>query len=274
VLFPVLQPALRNVLERPSEHRPSGEAPVVFPQTLFAGGRKGAVYDPSDSTTLFQDTGGTTPAGVGDPVGKMLDLSGNGYHLIQATSTARPILRQDGAGKYYLEADPVDDKMHCDTFVVASAALYGAFGFVSTWVPNSRLVSMATTVGGTDYNADSEIALALHGSAPSSYGPFRNYVQVDSEALVTPGDRAILEVGTNAVNLFAKLTQASGGTQQNFAHAAGASLSILQMVLFAATQGGSYSGGKFYGGIFIDRIPDAAERTDTLAWIVARTGAL
>ena len=54
--------------------RPSG--PLGFnPASLFANGEEGAWYDPSDLSTLFQDTAGATPAGVGDPVGLILDKS-------------------------------------------------------------------------------------------------------------------------------------------------------------------------------------------------------
>ena len=42
---------------------------------LFENGEVGAWYDPSDSTTVFQDAAGRTPATVGDPVGLILDKS-------------------------------------------------------------------------------------------------------------------------------------------------------------------------------------------------------
>jgi hypothetical protein len=46
------------------------------PLELFASGESGVWYDPSDLTTLFQDSLGTTPvASDGDPVGLMLDKS-------------------------------------------------------------------------------------------------------------------------------------------------------------------------------------------------------
>jgi len=50
------------------------------PETLFTGGADGAWFDPSDPSTLFKDSAGTTPvttAGqpVGQPVGLMLDKS-------------------------------------------------------------------------------------------------------------------------------------------------------------------------------------------------------
>lgn len=82
----------------------AGVKPLVSPSTLFAGGEQGVWFDPSDFTTLFQDSAGTTPVtAVGQPVGKMLDKSGRNNHATQATAGNRPILQQDGGGKYYLD---------------------------------------------------------------------------------------------------------------------------------------------------------------------------
>lgn len=51
-------------------------APAFSPSQLFALGEVGAWYDPSDFTTLFQDSAGTTPVtAVEQPVGLMLDKS-------------------------------------------------------------------------------------------------------------------------------------------------------------------------------------------------------
>ena len=72
------------------------------PLALFASGEEGAWYDPSDLTTLFQNSDGTTAVAVGDPVGYIADKSGNANHAIQATSAKRPTLRESG-GLYYLE---------------------------------------------------------------------------------------------------------------------------------------------------------------------------
>lgn len=66
-------------------------------------------YDPSDISTLFQDAAGTTPVTAdGDPVGLMMDKSGNGNHVSQATSTKRPIYHTSG-GISWLTFDGVDD---------------------------------------------------------------------------------------------------------------------------------------------------------------------
>ena len=59
--------------------------------SMYQNGEQGAWYDPSDMSTLFQDSAGTTPVtAVEQPVGLMLDKSGRGNHALQATTTKRP----------------------------------------------------------------------------------------------------------------------------------------------------------------------------------------
>jgi hypothetical protein len=68
-------------------------AQSFFPGSLFANSEQGVWYDPSDMSTLFQDSAGTTPVtAVEQPVGLILDKSGRGNHASQSTSTARPVL--------------------------------------------------------------------------------------------------------------------------------------------------------------------------------------
>lgn len=77
---------------------------------LFSGGQDGLRWDIQDLGTLWQDTAATTAAGVGDPVGRVDDVSGNGRN--GTFSASKPTLRQDGGGKYYLEfADSTDDRL-------------------------------------------------------------------------------------------------------------------------------------------------------------------
>ena len=60
---------------------------------LFFNAEQGVWYDPSDFSTLFQDSAGTTPVtAVGQPVGLILDKSGRGNHATQATAASRPVL--------------------------------------------------------------------------------------------------------------------------------------------------------------------------------------
>ena len=81
------------------------------PASLFAGGTEGAWYDPSDLSTLFQDSAGTTPVTAsGQPVGKMLDKSGRANHAVQATAARRPTYTE-GSGLSWLAFDGVGDAM-------------------------------------------------------------------------------------------------------------------------------------------------------------------
>lgn len=80
------------------------------PTSLFASSEPGVWYDPSDLTTLFQDSAGTTPVtAAGQPVGLMLDKSGNNNHATQSTAASRPTYQIAGTGRPYLFFDGVDD---------------------------------------------------------------------------------------------------------------------------------------------------------------------
>jgi len=90
------------------------------PLQLFANGEQGAWYDPSDLSTLFQDAAGTTPVTAdGDPVGLMLDRSGNGNHASQSVAASRPIYRTDGTLRW-LQFDGVDDWLSTDVISAGS----------------------------------------------------------------------------------------------------------------------------------------------------------
>lgn len=68
-----------------------------------------AWYDPSDPAMFYQDAAMTTPVTAdGDPVGAVVDKSGNGVHLTQATAGKRPLYRTS-AGKHWLQFDGTDD---------------------------------------------------------------------------------------------------------------------------------------------------------------------
>jgi hypothetical protein len=82
------------------------------PGDMFLDGEEGVWYDPSDLDTMFQDSAGTVPVTApGQPVGRILDKSGNGHHAIAPAANNRPTLRLDEKSLYYLDFDGVDDGM-------------------------------------------------------------------------------------------------------------------------------------------------------------------
>ena len=81
--------------------------------SLFGAGEQGAIYIPmpivNGAQALFQNAAGTVPVTAdGDPVGRILDQSGNGNHAIQTVSWSRPVYRTDGV-LHWLEGDGVAD---------------------------------------------------------------------------------------------------------------------------------------------------------------------
>jgi hypothetical protein len=58
---------------------------------LAATGKKAFFPSTNPATGWWQDSAGTTQAALEQPVGRITDLSGNGYHATQATSLNRPL---------------------------------------------------------------------------------------------------------------------------------------------------------------------------------------
>ena len=79
-----------------------------LPTELFSTGAQGAFYLP-EPENLFQDAAMTIPVTAsGDPVGAMMDLSGNGNSAKQSVSTNRLIYSTNGTFNW-IAFDGVDD---------------------------------------------------------------------------------------------------------------------------------------------------------------------
>lgn len=66
--------------------------------SLFKNAEKGLWLDFSDMSSLYQDSAGTVSVtAVSQPIGKVLDKSGNSNHAAQTESSRRPLFQADGA---------------------------------------------------------------------------------------------------------------------------------------------------------------------------------
>lgn len=99
------------------------------PLSMFAAGEQGAWYDPSDLTSMFQDTAGTVPVtAAGQTVARINDKSGRGNHRTQATGLSQPILQQDASGRYHLLYDGSNDFMTATIDMAAADSMALVFG--------------------------------------------------------------------------------------------------------------------------------------------------
>ncbi len=139
---------------------------------LFAASEPGAWYDPSDMSTLFQDSAGTVPVtAVEQPVGRILDKSGRGNHATQATTTKRPVYSRrvnlllatatlatqsmtTTAAAYTLALSGAGS-------VTLSGAATGTFG-AGTHVITCTAGSLTLTVAGAVNDADFRLAVDAH----------------------------------------------------------------------------------------------------------------
>lgn len=122
------------------------------PFTLFQSGGAGGWYDPSDLSTLFQDSAGTVPVtAAGQPVGRIADKSGNAKHLTQSSAASRPIYDVDGNGPY-LSFDGTND------FLAAALAAGLPFDRISairqvSWTLQDRIFDAGGSSGRLYQNA-------------------------------------------------------------------------------------------------------------------------
>jgi len=234
------------------------------PASLFAGGTDGAWFDPSDLSTLFQDSAGTTPVTAsGQPVGKMLDKSGNGNHATQAIAAARPIYTE-GSGLAWLAFDGVDDVMEAPGLGVTSSAL--------------TMLYSATQSGG----AAADLIFGVENTTENRFQNFTGSSRTRETGIQGSGGGAFTAYGDSSVNQIAGAVW-NGSAAQNYINGAtsgGASSLSGSMDL---TEGVIYIGkspsfssylfsGIFRGGLLINRALSAEEVISFSAYLAAKSG--
>ena len=141
------------------------------PYHLFIDKEKGFWADPSDTFALFQNSDGTIAVVDGDPIGLVLDKTGNNYDLKQTVSASRPKLLNGG-----IVFDRVDDAL---TLTVPAGGITGT-------------LFLATTRGTASYGVSMPAGVWTIGSA---YNPLGNVVSaVLVDRVLTEDEKARLHV--------------------------------------------------------------------------------
>jgi len=179
-------------------------------RALFSNGEQGGMWDATDMATLFQDSAGTTPVtAYTQPIGRMLDMSGNGNHHLQSTAGARPQNTADGAlfdgVNDALATLPIDFTGTSEMTLAAAftrlsgthaAALFGAS--VTIWATSGNASIWTPEFGGSD-----EFVVQVKGNSPNirNYGPLLDGVPT----------RVVATVRTTAVSSTAAINTVING---------------------------------------------------------------
>jgi hypothetical protein len=232
------------------------------PATLFASGEEGALFDPSNLSTLFQLSNGTTAVAVGDPVGYIADQSGNANHAIQATAANRPLLQQDAGGKYYLDADGANDHLVAvlTGAIAQPSTVFAAFRFDALG-DQSILDAADVAVSGARRN--------LLGGIVGNVVMFGGTGVLGSTAMNTTANHVAIAV----FNGVSSTIEVDGAVSGPGGVGSGAPQTGDNLVIFSdPALTGQRMNGRFYGGGTINRALTAAEKANLIAWLNSKAG--
>lgn len=245
--------------------RPEG-AGRWSPLALFVGGTtKGAWYDPSDLTSMFQNSNGTTAVAVGDPVGYIADKSGNGYHAIQATAGLRPVLRQDAQGRYYLETDGSDDILVASfTAVTTDRAMMVLAAQIDTTgsTGSDQMFACGNSINGNPLLYLGRTSTDVSAAWRATSGASVTYVR----AITTAADgRHVFSVVPRDASTDLRMDSVSLGSQAGTP--ASSSFDRIGIGALMRTTAANWAPGRFYGGVVVFRAATASELSNTETYL-------
>jgi hypothetical protein len=235
-------------------------APAFSPADLFLGGTQGAWFDPSDFSTMFQDSAGSIPVtGVGQPVGLIKDKSGRGNNAIQATAASRPVLQIDANSKYYLEFDGVDDFLLPPSTILSSANQGTETHGARRILPNGSDGAVMCNFGTGIDSHEPFSGVTFYSSFLSASRPAFGTILIDSNYVLTQvKDTTTLGVRYNG---------AQSGSIAAVTSGLGAAPSFCKN-----TTGNLFYRGRIYSIIVRGALSTAQEITDTETWVASKTG--
>lgn len=259
--------------------RSSASARSAFtPASLFAGGKKGLVYDKSDLSTLYQTSDTSTAVTAdGDPIGRIEDLSGNDNHATQSTGAARAIYKTSG-GLHWAEYDGTDDYYD----IVGSA---GAFNFLHDGNGGTAIIGVRRTAGtdSTFYStslSQTQVGVTLYSTTSDVY---RSVVSNGSGTFLILGNTAAVATGDDVITVlhatarspnYEVLENQVSRFTQNHTGSPSASAAANDLRIGARGDGspGVFMMGRIYSMILIEGILTGDDLANAEQWTAERAG--
>lgn len=252
--------------------------PPEYPSLLFSAMEQGVWYDPSDLSTLFQDSAGATPVtAVGQPVGRILDKSGRGNHAAQATAAARPVLQQDANGKYYLAFDGVDDSLATAAInFTATDKMTSIFGALHANTSVAFIYSGGNTdslgTSSTEVTVRDVVSTDVTGRTGNSAKSHRRFTALYNAPYVAAIQFDISQPTTASEQVGRINGSASTGSDVITANDTG-NFASAPLVLGARGGGNFPLNGRIYSLIVRGALSDAAQIAAAEAYVNSKTGA-
>lgn len=226
---------------------PAGQAfnsPLyITPADIFNGAVDGVWYDPSDITSLFQDNAGTTPVTAdGDPVGLMLDLSGNGFHASQATAGNRPVYKTDGVTAWIECTAASSHFMTHNANAPETGQFLAVYAFESSasGVPFLAFgAGINTTYSGLSFRNVAPNTIQLNGSDATANGTLVAVAATAAKQLVSATRTTLFRNGTSlalASNTLGSLNLSNANKR---------------LFCYYTFTNQAFLNGKFFGGVYV-----------------------
>lgn len=251
---------------------------VGYPSGLFQNSEVGAWYDPSDLTTLFQDSAGTTPVTTtGQPVARMNDKSGNGIHAVQSgASSLCPTYQVDSGGRPYLSFDGVDDFLVTSTITPNADKVQvfaGLRKLADTPVGMAVELSSSVLVNNGAFNLAFPGVTATASARSASRGTINSQATYTDASIAAPSTRILTSLGDISGDT---TTLRVNGTQVAQNTADQGTGNYLAYPMYLGRRGGATAPfvGNYYGLIvrFSTTNLDAAVISQIERWLGQKTG--
>lgn len=233
------------------------------PADLFTGGEDGAWYDPSDISTLWQDTAGTSAVTAsGQSVARIDDKSGNGRHLTQSTASARPTYIESG-GLKYLDFDGGDSLVS-----LSGTAILNGGGAMAVAAASDDAEAIQGIMNEKGASGQAPLFLDTRASPRRVF----NYAVDATNRLI---DYDAEQSGSEIVAMFSH--DGSTGTAYRNNVAQGSSVTTTanfsgSTTLYLGVELSLFLNGKIYGAVIVDRGLTSTERGSLNTWLAAKAG--